>query len=184
MKTVFLLALIFAQAIWATINAQNNAQRIEVNITNIQNNEGTIQVGLYKTEKDFLNKIYKGITIKPKKTGVQIVFEDIEPGIYAISLYHDEDDNKKLNTFIMIPTEPYGVSNNAKGQFGPPQWEKAKFTVADKNVIQNISISSPKNNNSVINNSKNVFLEGSLQHQLKLRTNENHSNNFSSFISH
>jgi len=140
MKTVFLLAMIIAQAIWGVINAQNNNQNIEVNISNIKTSEGTIIVGLYKNQKDFLNKAYKGKAIKPNKTGVQVVFENIEPGVYAISLYHDEDDNKKLNTFIMIPTEPYGVSNNAKGQFGPPQWEKAKFTVADKNVIQNISL--------------------------------------------
>ncbi len=140
MKTVSLHVIMLLQTLWGTVHAQNEYQTIQVNVTNIKANKGTILVGLYKNEKDFLNKTYKGTKIKANKEGVQVTFKNIEPGTYAISLYHDKDDNNEMNTFLGIPTEPYGVSNNAKGQFGPPQWEEAKFKVSGQKTIQNISL--------------------------------------------
>ncbi len=124
----------------ASIFSQDVTQSIQVNINGIKSNEGTIRVGLYTTKNSFLNKIYKGIDIEAKIDGVQVTFKNIEPGEYAISLYHDEDNNQTLNTFLKIPTEPYGTSNNAKGKFGPPKWEDAKFIVSDQTVVQNIKL--------------------------------------------
>ena len=44
------------------------------------------------------------------------------------SVFHDEDNNKQLNTnFVGMPKEGIGVSRNAKGHFGPPKYEDAKF---------------------------------------------------------
>ena len=42
--------------------------------------------------------------------------------------------------FLGIPKDPLGFSNNAKMKFGPPKYEDAKFTIADKPVVQNIKI--------------------------------------------
>jgi len=140
MKTISIIAVLILQLIMSSICAQKSNQTIEVNIENIQTNDGNIMIGLYKNQQDFLSKTYKAIQTKAKKGTIQVTFEDVEPGIYAISLYHDQDTNQKLNTFLMIPTEPYGISNNAKSQFGPPQWIKAKFSISDKKVVQNISL--------------------------------------------
>lgn len=57
-----------------------------------------------------------------------MVFENLPSGEYAISLYHDENENNKLDTgWFGIPNEGYGCSNNAKGMMGPPKYEDAKF---------------------------------------------------------
>lgn len=139
MKTILTTCLMLIISS-ASIFSQDVTQSIQVNINGIKSNEGTIRVGLYTTKNSFLNKIYKGIDIKAKTDGVQVTFKNIEPGEYAISLYHDEDNNQTLNTFLKIPTEPYGTSNNAKGKFGPPKWEDAKFIVSDQTVVQNIKL--------------------------------------------
>ena len=56
--------------------------------------------------------------------------------MYAISVFHDKNDNKKMDTnFIGIPKEPIGCSNGATGFMGPPKYKKAKFTVATDVVI-------------------------------------------------
>lgn len=137
MKTIFIscIALLFC----CTMTFAQQQLSIEAKITNVKSNEGSIMIGLYKTSESFLKKPYKSILVRSNAAGVQVTFENIEPGEYAISLYHDEDDNKELNTILGIPTEPYATSNNAKGRFGPPKWEDAKFTVSDKTVTQNIS---------------------------------------------
>ncbi len=121
-------------------NAQKSEKDIKITITNVASNNGTIQIGLYNNEANFLNKTYRSITVKAKEGNVEASFKNVPTGEYAISLYHDADDNKKLNTILGIPTESYGTSNNAKGNFGPPKWEDARFTIKDKEIVQSISL--------------------------------------------
>jgi uncharacterized protein (DUF2141 family) len=55
----------------------------------------------------------------------------VPKGVYGISAYHDENSNKKLDTnFVGMPTEDYCASRNARGTFGPPSFEDAKFSYA------------------------------------------------------
>lgn len=57
--------------------------------------------------------------------------DGVPGGEYAIAVYHDINANEKLDSnLIGIPREPYGFSNNAKGRFGPPDWEDAAFVVS------------------------------------------------------
>lgn len=140
MKTTILVLATLFLVFSTPASAQENDYSVKVNITNIKSNDGTIQVGLYNSEENFLRKPHKSIEVKAKENAVNVTFENLQPGEYAISLYHDKDDNQRLNTFFRIPTEPYGVSNNAKGSFGPPQWVHAKFIVEDRVVIQNIKL--------------------------------------------
>ncbi|WP_299256829.1 DUF2141 domain-containing protein [uncultured Aquimarina sp.] len=123
------------------IFAQNNTNSIQISITNIKSDEGNIRIGLYSGEDNFYKKTYKSIAIKAKKGSLTVTLDDIPDGTYAISLFHDENDNKKLDTnFFKIPNEPYGTSNNAKGNFGPPKWIDAKFSVSEHVVYQSIKI--------------------------------------------
>ncbi|WP_299887693.1 DUF2141 domain-containing protein [uncultured Lacinutrix sp.] len=137
MKSILLLLItVFS---FQNVKAQNH--NIVVNISNINTIEGTLVIGLYDNESNFLKKRIKGKLEKVSQSTASVTFTNIEPGDYAISLFHDANDNKKMDTFIFgIPKEDYGTSNNAKGIMGPPKWEDAVFTVKDKNVIQNIKL--------------------------------------------
>ena len=68
-------------------------------------------------------------------------FKNIPKGVYAISLFHDENDNGTMDTnFVGIPKEAYGCSNNAKGFMGPPKWQDAKFEINDQVITQTITL--------------------------------------------
>ncbi len=136
-KFVFFLLAIYSLNLSA---AQEPNYTILVTINNIESSKGTLRVGLYNKQENFLQKPFKSISTEAKLGSVTVSFENIPNGTYAISLYHDEDNNQKLNTFLKIPTEPYGVSNNTKGRFGPPKWEDAKFKVIDRKISQYISL--------------------------------------------
>ena len=72
--------------------------------------------------------------IKNKKTVV--IFKNLPKGVYAISSFHDINDNKKMDTnFIGIPKEPIGMSNNAKGFMGPPKYKDSKFNLETNKTI-------------------------------------------------
>ncbi|AXT50643.1 DUF2141 domain-containing protein [Aquimarina sp. BL5] len=140
MKTIS-ITVIFTLLLPLAIFAQDNTNSIEINVTNIKIDDGTIRIGLYKGEENFYRKTYKSIAVKAKKDSLTVTLDDIPNGTYAISLFHDKNDNKKLDTnFFKIPKEPYGTSNNAKGSFGPPSWEDAKFSVSEQKVSQTIKL--------------------------------------------
>jgi len=140
MKTIS-ITVIFTLLLPLAIFAQDNTNSIEINVTNIKSDDGTIRIGLYKGEENFYRKTYKSIAVKAKKDSLTVTLDDIPNGTYAISLFHDKNDNKKLDTnFFKIPKEPYGTSNNAKGSFGPPSWEDAKFSVSEQKVSQTIKL--------------------------------------------
>lgn len=65
-------------------------------------------------------------------------FGPLPPGRYAVSLFHDENANGKLDTMMMIPREGFGFSRDAPVHFGPPRFEAAAFTVTDAPVRQAI----------------------------------------------
>lgn len=109
---------------------------ISVEITGFSNNKGQVIVGLYNTESTFLKKPYKGIIEKIENNRAKVVFKNIPIGEYAISLFHDENKNEKIDTnFVGIPKEDYGVSNNNKGFMGPPKYKDAKFLLEKDKVI-------------------------------------------------
>jgi len=103
---------------------------IEVTFQDFDNDKGMVKIGLYDNESNFLKETFKAATSKIKNKEATVTFTDIPDGVYAISCYHDEDGNGKLNMFMgMFPTESYGTSNNAPAMFGPPEWNDAKFEV-------------------------------------------------------
>ena len=97
-------------------------------------------IAVYDHEDRFLSKevVSEGKPINA--SSMAFSFKGLGSGIYAVSIYHDENDNGKLDAnFMGIPSEPYAFSNNAKGMFGPPSFEDCRFEV--KSGVQEIIIS-------------------------------------------
>lgn len=116
------------------LNAQN---RIQVEITNFDSDKGVLLAGIYNTEASFLKKEFTGQRVAIKNKKVTLEFTDIPDGTYAITVFHDKDENGDLTTnFLGIPREAYGASNNAPARFGPPKWEGAKFEVRGGETVK------------------------------------------------
>jgi len=115
------------------------AYELKVNITNIKNNNGYIYISIYKNPNNFLNrnKTYKNIKLKAKKNLFYKL--DLNKGIYAITLFHDENSNNILDrNFFHFPIEGYGFSTNPF-LFGKPKFSDAEFLL-NKNKILNIKM--------------------------------------------
>ena len=135
MKSIFIL---FAVSLPLVTYAQG---RIDVVVTNIKGQTGTIRVGLFDNENDFLEKAIAGKVVKVNGGKAVVSFEALEEGEYAVSIFHDENSNEQLDTNVIgIPKEGFGFGNNAMGTFGPPSFEKAKVKVRDGTVLQEIAL--------------------------------------------
>jgi len=103
--------------------------KLEVTIKNIKESKGLIRVSLFNNENDFLKQALESKTVKASNE-VKVVFDNLKPGEYAVSVIHDVNENKELDKgFMGIPQEPYGFSNDARGKFGPPSYEESKLIV-------------------------------------------------------
>ncbi|MDR0835402.1 MAG: DUF2141 domain-containing protein [Tannerella sp.] len=128
MKTKLFLLMALAAG---TLSAQN---KLTVVVDGIESVKGHLMVGLYDKE-GFMKKPVRGGMVKVSADTLTIVFENIPSGEYAISLYQDENDNRKLDMGLFGPKEKWGFSNNAKGKMGPPTYENCKFKVEEDTEI-------------------------------------------------
>ena len=109
---------------------------IEVKITHIENKKGKMYIGLYDKAKGFreISKTFKKAIVPIDSKSLVHTFHNIPKGIYAISVFHDENNNRKLDTnFLGIPKENYGFSHNIKHLMRATNFNEAKF-ILKKNV--------------------------------------------------
>ena len=138
MNHLLIIAMLIASAISSPLKSN---QDIIVNISNIDNDKGKIMIGLYASEENWLGNPQKGLIGKIEEGDSKVTFKNIPQGVYAISVFHDENDNNDLDmNFMGIPKEDNGCSNNASGFLGPPKWQDAKFEVNNQLVTQNIKL--------------------------------------------
>jgi uncharacterized protein (DUF2141 family) len=68
---------------------------------------------------------------------VECRFAAVADGTYAIAVSHDLNDNNVVDTnFLGIPTEGWGVSNNARPKLRAPRFDEAAFKVSDGRNVQ------------------------------------------------
>ncbi|MEM6556033.1 MAG: DUF2141 domain-containing protein [Pseudomonadota bacterium] len=137
-RTSTLFAALAASMMAAPLAA---ASDLTVNVEGISEVKGSIMMGLFDEATYNGDGAVNGANLKVEGNSVTAVFEGLEPGEYAVRLYHDVNDDGEMNTNPFgMPTEPYAFSNDAKGRFGPAKWEAAKFTVESDGTIHTITM--------------------------------------------
>lgn len=108
---------------------------LTVRVTGARNSKGKIGVALFPNADGFPGDTTKALRVQradidPASSNAQVVFDGIPQGKYAVSVFHDENMNGKLDkNFVGAPKEGYGASNNPKKRMGPPRFEEAKFSL-------------------------------------------------------
>ena len=108
-----------------------------IEVQNLKNTTGKVSIGLYKKSENFpiVGKEYKGVHLNIDSHSLKYVFRDSPKGHYAISVFHDENTNAKLDkNFLGIPKEGYGFSNNAKATLSTPSFDEAEFNVSAQDI--------------------------------------------------
>ena len=104
---------------------------IHVEVVGLHSDKGQVLCALYSSRDGFPKQSEKAsahVSSAIAQGQAVCEFSGVGPGTYAVSVFHDENSNGKLDTkFMGIPREGVGASNNAKGHFGPPKFEAAAF---------------------------------------------------------
>ncbi|MGP1276430.1 MAG: DUF2141 domain-containing protein [Caulobacterales bacterium] len=110
------------------------ATNVIVSITGVTDTSGHLYVQLCRREH-FLGSGCEHRTRIAAAPEAEIVFEGVEPGEWAATVWHDTNDNGVMERGVFgIPREPVVISNNPPARFGPPRFDDAAFTVGEAEV--------------------------------------------------
>lgn len=110
-----------------------SATRLFVTVTNVRASEGLIAVTLYADDSSrFLARrgsLYVGRV--PARAGTTRVCIHVPaPGVYGLAVYHDANADRRFDrSFVGLPAEGYGFSNNAPTLFGLPRFSAVRLSV-------------------------------------------------------
>ena len=97
-----------------------------VEIGRLRNAKGTLHACLSRQPKHFPDcradpaALHQSIPASTRS----FRFTGFPPGHYALTLFHDENNNRRLDTVLGIPREGFGFSRNPVIRFGAPKFEQ------------------------------------------------------------
>jgi len=104
-----------------------NMAVVHVIAENVESPRGTIWLALCNTALTVEGCPYKASA--PAAAGfVEVLFENIPPGVYAVVGYHDVNGDDEFNRTLGVPREPYALSGPA-GEMLAPGFEDAAIEI-------------------------------------------------------
>ena len=99
---------------------------VELDVQNLRNGRGVLQLCVTADARLFpdCSKDADAIKRTMPATSRRVRLDHIPPGHYAITLFHDENANRKLDTTLGIPREGFGFSRNPVVRFGAPKFKQ------------------------------------------------------------
>ncbi len=139
--------------LWSLVSGPLPAAELWVTLENVRGSEGKLLVALhnnaetYATDSDFASdgfQAYAWQVVEPRSPETRLHFADIPAGRYAVSGFHDENGDRRLNRQIFpltgMPSEPYVISNNGVLMFGKVRFEDALFEIREPRTEIRISV--------------------------------------------
>jgi uncharacterized protein (DUF2141 family) len=111
---------------------------LDVGVTGLRSMKGQVLVCVTADPKHFpdcgKDPAARKLAV-PTARAADLRFPDMPSGSYAVSLFHDENSNGKLDMrFGLIPLEGMGFSNNPRIRFGAPTFAAARFAVTNQPI--------------------------------------------------
>jgi len=118
-----------APAILAKAEHQPSLQRsMTVRISGVRSDSGSIYVFLYDNEEAFtrydIERAVDFRKINASSRTMVLKFRDLEQSAYAVSVFHDENDNEEFDLSAGYPLEGYATSG-ARSAYHEPTFEEA-----------------------------------------------------------
>lgn len=113
--------------------------QIFIEVYGFKNLDGNLAIAINNSSEQFSSNTesYRDTIINVISDEMIITIEDIIPGTYAVSIFHDENEDGELNlgNFLGIPEEGFGFSNNPTIGFSQPDFNDCKFVIEDHQSV-------------------------------------------------
>ena len=122
------------------VNGVAAQSKVVAQIANFESTKGVCRACLFSTAASFNGEggePFKCVQVAVTGKTVQVVFEDIPAGTYALFVLHDANNNKKMDkNFLGIPKEGYGASKNKLPFAAAPSFHDNRFVVAPNATVR------------------------------------------------
>jgi uncharacterized protein (DUF2141 family) len=110
----------------AAIAPAQASVQLEVGFERVRNQRGTLHLCLTRDSAHFPNceRDPNALRRSVDAGAASVRFDGVAPGAYALSVFHDENSNGKLDTFAGIPREGFGFSRNPAIRFSAPRFRQ------------------------------------------------------------
>ena len=136
-------ALTLAFAVPALLGAAPAAGEVSATVSGLRSAKGQV-LACMTSRPDAFPDCAKDPDAKavrvPAAESVELDFGEVAPGRYAISLFHDENSNGKLDMALFLPREGVGTSGNPKPRMGPPTFASAAFRVGGADEARSVEM--------------------------------------------
>jgi uncharacterized protein (DUF2141 family) len=112
---------------------QARSASLEITVIGIKSPTGVIRLALCPSGAKFPDCGKQAVRTEALRIDGQqarIMLTGLAPGSYAISVFHDANSNGKLDTFVGIPREGYGFSNNPGFQPRAPRFSECEIVLS------------------------------------------------------
>ena len=114
-------------------------QTLNIKISNIKKNTGTVVVEIYDSKTSWLKTPYQKMELSSSQISQTASFK-VPYGKYAITIYQDLNSNGEADmNFLGIPKELVGFGNNFK-PFGEPKFESCLIEFNSNSKPQEIKL--------------------------------------------
>lgn len=117
--TILLLILLGLDAVHA---ADPDTADLTVVIDDVRSGDGVLRVQILAvTEDGAEGEPVAALILPPASPETRATLHGFPRGRYLARVHHDVDGDEEMATNLVgMPQEPWGVSNDARGRFGPP----------------------------------------------------------------
>lgn len=141
MEKALILSLILFVAL--ITNTETNTHDLTIKVKELNNSDGTVVFTLYNKDGSIpdekLKNYYKKDIVEIVDKKAKVTFNNLPLGFYAVTVLHDENNNKKIDKKFMLPLPKEGIGFSNYDDFGlnnRPNFKKASF-----NLIKDTTIS-------------------------------------------
>jgi uncharacterized protein (DUF2141 family) len=126
------LAMLAFSPLWS--NAAPTDAIVRVEIASLRNAQGDVGCLIFNSPDGYPEthaKAYKEMHTAIEGDHAVCEFKDVTPGTYAVIVFHDENQNGKLDkNFLGVPQEGYAASNNVRHLMSAPEFKESSFVVS------------------------------------------------------
>jgi uncharacterized protein (DUF2141 family) len=123
------LGMAGAIATSAQVDQSGSTLTLHVRMEGFENTDGEAGVAVWNAARGFPEEIEHAVatTYVTIQDGAAVArFDQLEPGRYAITVYHDKNDNRRFDkNWLGMPKEDWGVSNNVRPRLRAPRFTEA-----------------------------------------------------------
>ena len=105
---------------------------VDIDIQGARNAKGVFHVCITNQQRHFPDCSKDAAALKRTVPAASrsLSLAGLAPGRYAVTLFHDENANQRLDTLLGIPREGFGFSRNPVVRFGAPKFRQVDIQLA------------------------------------------------------